>query len=720
MDAVNPHWRLRCAEDGWVLLLSVLVALPYLVYLPMAIAVLCGLAWLLDLLLIGRGIRLARGAKFGLVLVGLAALWVGVGRSGEVELWLAPFCLALALKPLETHDQRARRSFVLLCYLGALILFFRESSDLWLLYYVLYLVGLTGFLLSIELPQTKPMPALKNAFGLLAQALPLALVLFYLFPRLEEPLWQWAGEAETAVTGIPDEVELHTLSSLAESAERVFEVRFETEPPAIPDLYWRGPVYYYTDGRRWDSNYYPVGRMAPERLDAEAPGSLSALAQESISYQIRQTSGSRGWLIALDLPITETDQSWLSADYQLVPRRRGGGQRIDQMTSALDILTPPDPEAVYAKALQLPRKPRMARETRAMGEALKAEYADDPKAAPKIIQRILTFFAEESFFYTYEVPEYTSNPVDDFLFDGRRGYCTHYAAAATLLLRAAGVPARMIMGYRGGEWDRGRAVLIVRQQHAHAWVEAWTPTDGWLRVDPTAVIPSARVLVENSASGQPSAFNERALARRGAMEELRRFQRPSPAAARDGTAPEQGSEGGAPASARSDLSLAYVAEMAEFFWNAWLKDFDYVRQRQLVDASGGPLAVFGLTLVLLTTLLLLGFGLTLLRVPRWCRDPGQRVQMLYRRLGKRLAAAGIELRAHEPHQSLEARLISTGRFDPAQLSEIFAAYERLRYAQHEHQADKEALRRLRKQIRGLRISALSRLGSGGSRETAAT
>lgn len=707
MDAVNLHWRPRCAEDGWVLLLSVLVALPYLVYLPTAIAVLCGLAWSLDLLLIGRGIRLAQGVKFGLVLVGLAALWVGVGRSGEVELWLAPFCLALALKPLETHDQRARRSFVLLCYLGALIFFFRESNDLWLLYYLFYLVVLTGFLLRIELPQTGPMLALKNAFVLLAQALPLALVLFYLFPRLEEPLWQWSGEAETALTGIPDEVELNTLSSLAESAERAFEVLFETGPPAIPDLYWRGPVYYFTDGRVWDSNYYPVRPMAPERLDTDSVAALTALAEETISYQIRQTSGSSHWLVALDLPITETHQGWLSADYQLVPRRSGGDRRFYRITSALSILTPPDSESTYGKALQLPRNSRMAREARAMGEKLKAEYADDPEAARKIIQRILTFFAEAPFIYSYEVPEYVTNPIDDFLFDGRRGYCTHYAAATTLVLRAAEVPARMIMGYRGGEWEPGRGVLIVRQKHAHAWVEAWTSTDGWLRVDPTAVIPAERVLTQNIASGQPSAFNERALARRGAMEGLRRFQRSSPAlGAGDRVTSEQDGEEDAWASSTSGLAFAYIAETAEFLWSAWLKDFDYQQQRQLMDACGGQLALFGLALVLLTALLLLGVGLALLRIQPRRSDPGRCVQVLYRQLCKRLAAAGIELRPHEPHQSLESRLISIGRFDPEQLSEVFATYERLRYGQHEHEADKEALRRLRKQIRGLRISAL--------------
>lgn len=701
MSPVTRRWLAPPAKDAWVLLLSVLVVLPHLVYLPPAIAVLCGLAWSVDLVLIGRRARLPRVAKIGLVVAVLAALWAGVARSGEVDLGLALVCLVIALKPLETHDRRERRRFALLCYFGALIFFFQESSDLWLPYYALYLVGLTGFLVTVELPQIETAPALKDAFRLLAQALPPALVLFYLFPRLPEPLWQWGGEVERTVTGLPDEVELHTLSALVESEETAFEVQFEGAVPDVPSLYWRGPVYYFTDGRVWDSDYYLVTPMAPERLDRDATASLTARAEETIGYQISQADGSRHWLVALDLPIVETGSGRLTEDYQLVPRRRGGG-RSYRMTSALSIQTPPDSEAVYLKALQLPYKPRMARQARLMGAALKAEYAEDPDAARKIIQRVLTLFAEGPFTYAHDVPEYVTNPIDEFLFEDRRGYCTHYAAATTLMLRAAEVPARMIMGYRGGEWERARGVLVVRQKHAHAWLEAWTQAYGWLRVDPTGVIPAERVFARDPVNGQPSAFNERVLARRTGVEELRRFLRPRQAsAAAEGTGPEEGAEGGPPEPSGSSLSLAYVAEMAEFLWHAWLKDFDYERQRHLLDGPGGRPAAYGLALAVLTGALLLSLGLVLLRARRRAHDPGRRVQALYQQLRKRLAAAGIEVPPHEPYQSLQSRLIRSGRFDPKQLTEVFAGYERLRYRQHEHQADDRALRRLREQIKEL-------------------
>ncbi len=704
------------AGDAWMLLLSVLVLLPHLSYLPVLLAVLCGVIWLLDLLLMGLRVRLSRPVKAGLVLAALAILWIGVVQRTEVSLGLALVCLVIALKPLETHDRRSRRSFALLCYFGALIFFFQDQSDLWLAYYAAYLVVLTGFVLRVEHLGLETGPALKNAVALLVQALPLAIVLFYLFPRLPEPLWHWGDSSGESVTGVPDEVELHTLNALAESGEVAFEARFDGPVPEVSSLYWRGPIYYFTDGRVWDSDYFPVTPMAPERLAASGerspePGPdrgasesmpLTARADETIGYRISEADGFRHWLIALDLPVEETSEAMLTEDYQLVPRRRVGSKLSYRMTSALSIQTPPDSEAVYLKALQLPFKARMAKDARLLGEALQAESAGDAQAAQQIIRRILQYFAEGPFYYALDTPQSVTNPIDEFLFEERRGYCTHYAAAMTLILRAAEVPARMILGYRGGEWSRAKGAVIVRQRHAHAWVEAWTPTFGWLRVDPTGVIPPERVFAQDPANGEASAFNERVLGSLAGADELRRFLRPRAAS----PAGQGGPAGGDvdPLQPReSALSLGYIADMGEYLWTGWVKDYNHERQQHLVGMSGGWPAASGLALAVIAGALLVYVARALLRRRRATRGSARRVSALYALLGKRLARLGIRTLPQEPHQSLHRRLVATGRFDPYSLSELFTTYERLRYRQHEQQAGDKDLRGFRRQIARLRV-----------------
>ncbi len=698
--------------DKWLLLLSVLVVVPHLTVLPPSFAMLCGAIWLLDVLLLGFRIRLGRGTKVGLIAAVLAILWFGIVQATQISLGPALVCLVLVLKPLETNDRRGRRAFLLLCYFGALIFFFQDRDGLWLAYYALYCLLVTGYLLRVEHPDLGPGRVFREALGLLLPALPLALVLFYAFPRLPEPLWQWGGEDGAAVTGVPDEVELHTLSALAESGEVAFRARFNGAPPDLASLYWRGPIYYFTDGRVWDSDYYLQTPMPPERLGTAEHGdpqpaggakaTLAAIADETLGYRISDADGFRHWLIALDLPVAETVGGALTEDYQLVPHRRARGKVSYRMTSALSIKTPPDPEGVYLKALQLPFKSRMARQARGMGIALRDEYADDPRSAEQIISRILRHFAEMPFVYSLDVPPLVTNPVDEFLFEHRTGYCTHYAAAMTLILRAAGVPARMILGYRGGEWDRGRDSVIVRQKHAHAWVEAWTPTYGWLRVDPTGVIPEERVLAADANNGNPSAFNERVLGSLAGKEGLQQFLRPQPTAT-GARSDSSGGDLGRPAPTEPGLSFGYAVELAEYVWSGWIKGFDHQRQRELFGASDGWLLVYGLGAALALTLLLayaIWMTSAMRRRPHPRRDP---VQRQYARLCRRLAKAGIPHLPHESYQALHARLALTGRFDPRLLAELFETYERLRYRQHPQKAAARELRGLRRRIRRLRI-----------------
>lgn len=703
--------KVPSTKDAWVLILSVLVVLPHLIFLPVAVTVLCATAWLLAWFLIARRAQLSKALKTVLVVGAVSLLWSIVRTAGEVNLGFALVCLVTAMKPLETHDRRAQRSFVVLGFLCALLFFFQEQSATWLLYYAVCVIGLTGFLLGVEFPQNPMKRSLRDGIGLLAQALPLALVLFFVFPRPPEPLWQWTPADGETVTGIPVELQLHGLGPLTESHEIAFKAVFDDQVPEISSLYWRGPVVYFTDGRTWDSDFYNARRMPAARMDKRPPGtgpdgggsaSLLAATDETIDYRIRAAQNLKRWLIALDLPVTDNEFGQLTEDYQLVPRARLGTRRDYRMTSALRIKTPPDPEVVHAKALQLPFKARMAKRARSVGEALQAEFADDPAAARKIIQRLLLFFSEQPFYYTLDAPVYATNPIDEFLFEGRQGYCVHYAASMTLMLRAAAIPARMIMGYRGGEWDADTGELIVRQRHAHAWVEAWTQERGWLRIDPTAVIPDERVFADDMGNGQPTTFNERLFSQRDSVEEWRQFvnlrgiaaPRRSDASGRD-TGPDES------ASWSDGIDLSQFANpvvLAQHLWNQWILDFNHERQQHLFgDPDDGQTTVILLAAVLAGPPLIYVVW-TLARRGRGATRREQKVAKLYRLLCRRLAAVGIRVDPSEPHQVLRQRLAGTGRFDPQLLADVFGTYERLRYRHDESAAPRAALRRLRREI----------------------
>lgn len=697
------HWALPQPGDIWVLSLSVLVVLPHLLYLPIAIASLCLMCWSLDLFLVSRRSRLSRMAKTGVILVVLSTLAITFSELTIFRLGFALAVLATSMKPLETSNKREHQSFVILCYICALLFFFQDGSAIWLLYYLCCLIGVTGLLFPADTTGLRVGKALRSSFWLLAQALPVAIVLFYGIPRIEKPFLQWNTSRSPAFSGVPDRVRLDRLGPMSESDEVAFEATFDGPAPDPFSLYWRGTVFYFTDGRTWDSEYYSHHPMAPERLASGGAAttlvesgslSLAQRAGKTVTYRINTKAPSDSWLIALDLPVTQTDSSTLTEDYQLIPHRSFGSNFEYSMTSALSIRTPGDSRRVYSKALHLPSGSRLAREARSMGEELRAEHKGEREADQKIIQQVLRFFSQEPFYYTLNAPIYRNDPIDQFLFEGRYGYCTHYAAAMTLLLRAADVPARMISGYHGGDWSLNRKKLIVRQRHAHAWVEAWVEGHGWLRFDPTAAIPLDRVLTGSIPVDEMSVLNhnDQLLSQGENASDWQQFLNPS---LDQNTIGANNRTSGA---VESGFSFKRLTRLPGDLWTAAVRDFDRTLQQNLF---GGAAAYLVLAAILLGTI---AFHATFAAFRTRRNADGSRpcrVGALYDLLCRRLNAGGISVFPHEPYQVLQERLAETGRFDPEQLSGFFGTYERLRYRQQGTRVSRQELRLLRKKMKHL-------------------
>ncbi len=323
-----------------------------------------------------------------------------------------------------------------------------------------------------------------RAAGMLAArsllvALPFAVVAFLFFPRLAGAFWA-LPQSGAAVTGIADTMSPGAISDLSESRDPAFRVWFDGPLPPPAQRYWRGPVLHDFDGFTWSRS-----QAWTSSADVEPPAPLGP----AYGYRITLEPTSQHWWFALDTVDGSPSPSVrLTPDHLLVSARpvtEPVTYRAVSHTLVRD--AGPLPERSRWRDLRLPagRNPRAV----ALGERLRAQTASDDR----FVGAVLEFLRTGGFQYTLTPPQLGSDSVDDFLFGTRRGFCDHFASAFVTLMRAGGVPARVVTGYLGGEWNRFGGYLLVRQSDAHAWAEVWLSSRGWTRVDPTAVVAPQRL-----------------------------------------------------------------------------------------------------------------------------------------------------------------------------------------------------------------------------------
>jgi transglutaminase-like putative cysteine protease len=384
------------------------------------------------------------------------------------------------VKLLETRGSRDLTVLIFIAYFLLYAALLRDQRLPQLPYLLVVAVFATAALMRVHAGAAgdSGRDVLRRSGALLLQALPLALLLFVLFPRLPGPFWGIAT-ADQARTGLGDEMTPGDISDLSVSGEVAFRVRFAGELPPPAQRYWRGPVLHEFDGRSWRR---PRAQAFPLQ-DVQFLG-------EPVDYQITLEPTDRPWILALDMPAEWPErEAFRSYDFQLVAPRRLTEVSSFRLRSFPRFIAGAElPTSLRNMGLQLPStgNPR----SRALARDLVARHGGDPLA---ITQAMLTMFRELPFVYTLDPPKLAENAMDEFLFETRRGFCEHYASAYTLVMRAAGVPARVVTGYQGGEFNPIGGYLIVRQSDAHAWSEIWVAGRGWLRVDPTAAVAPERI-----------------------------------------------------------------------------------------------------------------------------------------------------------------------------------------------------------------------------------
>jgi transglutaminase-like putative cysteine protease len=455
------------------------------------------------------------------------------GRDAGITLLV----IMLGLKFLET---RTLRDAVLLIFLGYFLVitnFLRDQTIPTAVYMLACTLVITATMISLNYARAEPpfRAQLRQAGVLLAQSVPLMLVLFLLFPRVQGPLWGMPQDAFSGVSGLSDTMSPGSLSRLTLSDEVAFRVTFETEYPLPRHLYWRGPVMWDFDGRTWSMPrfFYNVPR-------AEVSG-------EPVEYEITLEPHDKRWLFALDVPDRVPPRSLMGGDFQLFSNQPVNKRMRYSMVSYLNA-TYGAHENRYAmrRALHLPEgtNPR----TLELSRSLRAKHTDDRR----IVEEALRMFRDQNFFYTLEPPLLGEHPVDEFLFKTRAGFCEHYASAFAVLMRGAGIPARIVTGYQGGLLNAFGNYLIIRQADAHAWTEVWLANRGWVRVDPTSAVSPVRV--ESGLTAAMPLADTLPMMMRGDLEWLRQLR----------------------------LSWDYVAST----WNQWVLGYTPERQIWLLSRVG--------------------------------------------------------------------------------------------------------------------------------------
>ncbi len=395
------------------------------------------------------------------------------GRDSGVALLV----LFLSLKLLELHHKRDAMVLVLLSYFLALTNFFYSqtlpTAALMLVSTLINSASLVNFAAAGRSLQAN----LKTAAALLAQAGPVMLVLFVLFPRVQGPLWGLPQDAYSGVTGLSDSMSPGAISRLSQSDAIAFRVRFRGDVPPRRELYWRGPVFWNFDGRTWrPGDVRPYGQVK-----FEAKG-------KPYDYEVTLEPHNHNWLFALELAAKVPPNAGVSADYVLLARTPVRNRVRYDMLSYTDFTEGSTDDAGELRpGLQLPASfnPRARR--------LAEQWAAGGAADIAIVQKALDYFREQGFVYTLEPPLLGRDSIDEFLFGSKRGFCEHYSSSFVFLMRAAGLPARVVTGYQGGEINPVDQYMVVRQSDAHAWAEVWLKRRGWVRFDPTAAVAPVRV-----------------------------------------------------------------------------------------------------------------------------------------------------------------------------------------------------------------------------------
>ncbi len=620
----------------WILLSVTISVLPHLPRLPLWFPI------LLIGVILSRWLTAIKQTKplpkVIIILITLTAFITIVYFQGfklNREISVTILAAMTVLKILETNTKRDAWMVVTLCYFVILTRFFYSQDLLLVIYLFLSVLIITHTLFILQHDNKKDFldkRELKQTLGLLATGLPLAVLFFLFFPRLGSPIWGSPDFFGSGKTGIGDSMSPGSISQLFSDDSTAFRATFKGSIPNNSDLYWRGPVLWDFDGKTWNTNQRQTSKKT--FIASNDTGTL-------VSYEVELEPTGQKYLFALDYVKTAPTGSTLKADQQLITENDINQLRHYTALSQFkaynsnELLSPED----FARLKYLP--PSFNPKTKALIQQWKRQV----HSPLELIKKILTHFATDEFYYSYSPPLLMGDTVDQFLFETKSGFCEHYASAFTVMMRAAGIPARIVTGYQGGILNEG--YLLVKQSDAHAWAEVWIQNKGWLRVDPTSAVSPLRV--------------------------------------------EQGSQALIRQNARNWLDNSWSRKLGERYdairhnWNKWVREYNATKQKAIFkvigfDSVNGRAIIIVLgTIILITTLLVLFF--LYINRPKRKQSPYDKIQKKFKLLFLKHG-----LTAEENLGLLEFSKKATEYFPQSKnsIQQFTTLYLRLRFAETEN------------------------------------
>lgn len=635
----------------WTLASLALALLPHVIYLPVWISaafLACGLwRYMIEKRRAALPSTWIRAALALACFLGVLFEYQTISGVGPGSALLA---IMASLKLLETRKRRDQFVLLFIAIFLVMSALLREQY-LWSLpYLVVAMIFIMTAWLRMSAAESE---SIRRSFAtggrLLLYAAPIAIVMWVFFPRISSPFWAVPIDTSSGVSGLSSTMSPGDISSLSLSNEVAFRVRFDSQIPAARDLYWRGLVLHQFNGRSWKGSEPSMGRRAAQQIEVRG---------EPVRYRITMEATRQHWVYALDIPYQwDLHKTRMSAQ-QVLARDFPIDQRIAyQVESYTDYRAEADMnDFVRDRYLALPDSSN--RRTAELARQMRRDAGSDGA----YINALLALFHDEDFYYTLQPPPLGRNPVDNFLFDTRRGFCEHYASAFTVMMRSAGIPARIVLGYQGGELNPLGNYMIVRQSDAHAWAEVWFAGRGWVRVDPTAAVAPERIEL-------------------GIAESM--F---------DGIGLEWGLS--APSKFLHQMQLRWDAMNAQ--WNDWVLGYGPEKQNAFMALLGMDNPSWRKMLLTLITLvigmILLISGILALR---YRPPPPDRATILYRRF---VAKTGHQLSIGESPAAFAMRASSGSRLSADTILDITNSYQEARYGG----VDALALQRLETQVAAIR------------------
>lgn len=571
------------------------------------------------------------------------------------ETGVAMLVLLLSCKMLEMHAKRDLFVILFLSFFLLLTRFFESQSIAAALQVALsaFVLLLAQLSFQFDNKSIRLWPQAKLIASMLSIAMPLTVLAFFLFPRIQGPLWGLPSDANVARSGLSDSMAPGNISKLAMSEELVFRVKFLDKTPQKSAFYWRALVLTDFDGRRWSQS-------ASRKIHEERQLEVSGLA---IPQEITLEPSNSHYLFGIDSvatpPLLNGQPALINFENEIQHREQINQRIRYQLSSYTNYRLNAEGHPIELRLnLRLPNNfnPQSIR----FAQEIQQRH-NDPLSR---INAVLEHFRTEQFFYTLEPPQLGRHSADEFLFNTRAGFCEHYASAFVILMRAMGIPARVVTGYQGGTLNTQGNFYEVRQSDAHAWAEVWLKEKGWVRVDPTAAVAPNRILQNLQATQNNS----------GITSIVTNFIKEN--------------------AWSRELRMQWNA--LNNSWNQWVLNYNQTQQSKLLDRLGLNQLNWATTLAWI-----FGIGLiivSLLAIPLLPKPVKRALhEKLYIRLCRKLAKQGLEKAPHEgPINYLHRLQVAVSDTQYLQLQEFIQHYVSIKYGKTSEstQSDKQEQRRL--------------------------